>query len=575
MKKMIGGVLLLCMLHAGARAGRHAGVWAGARAGNPTEPLSASAVLQSVMVYRSGAELTHSLNVMLPAGNVELGVDKVSTNIDQNTVQLHLPDAVTLLGFSYVDDYLSTRPRTARQQQLEDSLARLQEEQDKVQLAIGNNETLMEVLKKNQEIRGTQTGMNVADLQKLMDYYGTEFSDLSAKNYALKKRFDKLAAGIEQVKSQIASEDNARVTASGRLVLHLSVKAAGTYDFNLSYITRQAGWAPTYELQVGDARDSAIRVVYKANISQTTGLDWKQVKLSLSTSVPGSWSEAPGMNPWFIGLRQPAPALDEVAVSPGLSVEDTFKKLPGVQVDASGNVLAQGEPVRRIRVNGKGFFGGEPTRNHLPDYVVLDQQRLNLVYNIDLPYDLPSTGKQQLATLQEMKVKAHFTYLAAPKVSDDVYLLADIPDWGRLNLLPGQANIILDGTYQGVTGIDPASIDDTLHLTIGRDKRITLQRKKITDFNSDKFLNANRYQKYVYEISARNNKNEPVQLSLLDQFPVSTNKDVEVTLNDPGNALVDADRGELRWALTIKAGESSKVRFGYTVRYPKGENVQY
>lgn len=555
MKKIM---VVLCLVSFAARA-EHLG-----------EPLSAGAVLQSVMVYRSGAELTHSVSAALPAGNVELAVDRVSTNIDQNSVQIHLPDAVTLLGFTYVEDYLSLRPRSARQQQLEDSLERLQDARDKVQLAIGNNETLMEVLKKNQEIRGTQTGMNVADLQKLMDYYATEFSDLNTKEYGLKKRFDKLSSDIDLVKSQILAEDNARSTSSGRLVLHLSVKTAGTYDMGLSYITAQAGWTPTYELQVGDARDSTIRVVYKASISQQTGLDWKQVKMSLSTSVPGSWSQAPQIDPWFIGLRQPAQLQDVVVVGYGSAAESAPEgnlegRVAGVEVNSN---------YKKRLVNGKDFFADQ-TRNHLPDHVVLDQQPLNLVYTIDLPYDLPSTGKQQLATLQEMKVKAHFTYLAVPKVSDDVYLLADVPDWGKLNLLPGQANIILDGTYQGITGINPSSIDDTLHLTIGRDKRITLQRKKVTDFNSDKFLNANRYQKYVYEISARNNKNEPVQLSLLDQIPVSTNKDVEVTLNDPGNALVDADKGELRWALTIKPGESSKVRFGYTVRYPKGENVQY
>lgn len=540
-----------------------------ARAGDFGETMSASAVLQSVMVYRTGAELTHSVSAALPAGNVELAVDRVSTNIDQNSVQIHLPDAVTLLGFTYVEDYLSTRPRTARQQQLEDSLGRLQDARDKVQLAIGNNETLMEVLKKNQEIRGTQTGMNVADLQKLMDYYATEFSDLNTKEYGLKKRFDKLSSDIDLVKSQILAEDNARSTSSGRLLLHLSVKTAGTYDMSLSYITAQAGWTPTYELQVGDARDSAIRVVYKASISQQTGLDWKQVKMSLSTSVPGSWSQAPEIDPWFIGLRQPPAQLDDVVVS----AYGFAKSAPTGYLEGRVAGVEVNSQYKR-RTNDKVYLAA-PARNHLPDHVVLDQQPLNLVYTIDLPYDLPSTGKQQLATLQEMKVKAHFTYLAVPKVSDDVYLLADVPDWGKLNLLPGQANIILDGTYQGVTGINPASIDDTLHLTIGRDKRITLQRKKVTDFNSDKFLNANRYQKYVYEISARNNRNEPVQLSLLDQIPVSTNKDVEVTLNDPGNALVDAGKGELRWALTIKPGESSKVRFGYTVRYPKGENVQY
>lgn len=40
--------------------------------------------------------------------------------------------------------------------------------------------------------------------------------------------------------------------------------------------------------------------------------------------------------------------------------EDLLKKLPGVEVDAQGNVTAQGQTVTKIRVNGKDFFGGDP-----------------------------------------------------------------------------------------------------------------------------------------------------------------------------------------------------------------------
>lgn len=47
-------------------------------------------------------------------------------------------------------------------------------------------------------------------------------------------------------------------------------------------------------------------------------------------------------------------------VQPNASVEDLLKKLPGVQVDRSGNVQAQGETVNRILVDGKEFFGRDP-----------------------------------------------------------------------------------------------------------------------------------------------------------------------------------------------------------------------
>ena len=47
-------------------------------------------------------------------------------------------------------------------------------------------------------------------------------------------------------------------------------------------------------------------------------------------------------------------------VPPGSTVEDLLRKLPGVQIDADGNIKAQGEEVKRVTVDGKSFFGDDP-----------------------------------------------------------------------------------------------------------------------------------------------------------------------------------------------------------------------
>ena len=60
------------------------------------------------------------------------------------------------------------------------------------------------------------------------------------------------------------------------------------------------------------------------------------------------------------------------ATKPNATAEDLLKKMPGVQVDNSGNVTAQGETVQRVLVNGKRFFSDDPkmaTRNLPPDVI--------------------------------------------------------------------------------------------------------------------------------------------------------------------------------------------------------------
>ena len=47
-------------------------------------------------------------------------------------------------------------------------------------------------------------------------------------------------------------------------------------------------------------------------------------------------------------------------VPPGSTVEDLLRRLPGIEVDADGNIKAQGKDVKRVYVDGKTFFGDDP-----------------------------------------------------------------------------------------------------------------------------------------------------------------------------------------------------------------------
>src|SRR6185312_5626529 len=60
------------------------------------------------------------------------------------------------------------------------------------------------------------------------------------------------------------------------------------------------------------------------------------------------------------------------AVKPNATAEDLLNKMPGITVDHSGTVTAQGETVQRVLVDGKRFFSDDPklaTRNLPPDII--------------------------------------------------------------------------------------------------------------------------------------------------------------------------------------------------------------
>ncbi len=72
----------------------------------------------------------------------------------------------------------------------------------------------------------------------------------------------------------------------------------------------------------------------------------------------------------------------------------------------------------------------------------------------------------------------------------------------------------------------------------------------------------------------KNNKKDSINILLKDQFPISTDKDIEVNLIENGNAEADNDTGLLNWKLSLAPGESKKIRFAYTIKYPKNKIVK-
>jgi Domain of unknown function (DUF4139)/N-terminal domain of unknown function (DUF4140)/TonB-dependent Receptor Plug Domain len=569
-----------------------------------------SSNLKTVTVYRSGAELTHLAQADLQRGNVELIIEGISNQLDINSVQVNCPASVTILGVEFSNNYLTTLEISPRIRFLRDSLDQSQEDLEKISVSIGTTNDLLEVLKANRDIKGNQTGLSVAELAKLMDYYKIKSTELQHELSGLKIKQKKINEQVARIRNQIKEEESKNTKTSGRLILQLSVAMAGKADFTISYITQNAHWTPYYDVRV-DNISKPLNVIYKAKMVQTTGIDWKKVKLSLSTSVPSMWGSAPILKSWFLSYVNPVAVMERnLGMNRIHSYDELTGKTPRAEVNevivsgysatkkggssnkplyvVNGAIMSEEEfakisqsAIKSIEVlkadQAAAIYGSRGTggviiatlKEGLDDYVSVTDNELNVTFDIDIPYDVPTNGKEQTATLKEYSVGSQYKYYTVPKLDKDAYLLAEVSDWENLNLLPGDANIIFEGTYVGKSFIDPNSSFDTLNLTLGRDKRVVVKREKLIDYSSVKFLGNYKHQKITYELTIKNNKKDTVRMLLKDQFPLSTNNDIEVELLESSQAMVNAELGILSWKLELTPGESKKIRFAYSVKYPK------
>ena len=164
-----------------------------------------------------------------------------------------------------------------------------------------------------------------------------------------------------------------------------------------------------------------------------------------------------------------------------------------------------------------------------------------------------------------------YEYHIVPKMDKGAFLLAKISNYGKYNLLSGTANIFFEGVYLGQSYIDASVTTDTLLLSLGRDEKIAVRREKIKSIKKEfgSFIKEN----ITFEISIRNNKSQNIEITLLDQIPVSKNKDLEVKLIESTSAFHNETYGSLRWIKNVKADETVKILFEYEVRYPKEKVV--
>jgi uncharacterized protein (TIGR02231 family) len=528
-------------------------LWSGnASAGE--EPVTVPSTLKSAMVYRVGAELTHFATARLEKGNNQLVITDVSNAIDESSIRIRCSSGVTILSVAVSTNYLVEEVASPIVRRLQDSISGIEKELARLAVLTRTDNEMLELLGSNKSIGGTTTGVSVAELAKMMDYYRQKSIELRTElvGYAEKDKHGKEIR--EKLKSQIQEEEKKNARTGGALVLQLMSPNAGPCDFNISYLTTAAHWQPFYDLKAGGSTDS-LHLLYKAHLMQTSGIDWRRVKLSLSTAVPTQSGNAPVLQAWFLRFVQ-----DVVVIG------------YGTMNSASNRIAAPAAAERRKDLDGAFAFKAEE-KNDLGDYLTVNEQQMDAVFDIDIPYDVAGNGKEQSVELKEYRLPCNYQYYAAPRVDREAYLLGQVTGWERLNLLPGEASIMVDGTYIGKSSIDPGSLQDTLNLTLGKDKRIVIKKEKMTDYSSVKFLGSNKKQVYTYEITVRNNKKDKASLILKDQYPISTDKEIETELLDAGGATVNTDTGILTWKVDLAPGDSRKYRVSYGVKYPKDKSV--
>lgn len=590
-----------------------------------SKPVKAS--VKEATVFFTGAELIHNATATLTKGENEITIEGLSPNIDRNSLKIKASNGVLISTFEFSIDYLSDGKVTNNSitKRLQDSIEYYQDKLQLVNTEFKINTDLSEILNKSTDknVSGSEKGLGIDELVKTLDYYKSKKLELEKTLVKQKSYKDFYQKAIERLNNQLKQESVKNNKTSGVLKLSLTAPIATTSQFTISYYTASANWIPYYDINI-PSTDKPIQIASKAKIKQMTGLDWNKIKLTLSTATPSNGKIAPLFTTWFLHAINPIPAyknltgniLMDVSSQMGYSYADhSLRERININADTDielGEInqisnesplyIVDGIPmeeqefstidpnmVKDVQVlkdaTSTAPYGSRASngvvmvtlKSNMNDYVTSNENDLNTTYDIEIPFSVPGNGKEQSLDLKNQEIQAAYKYYCAPKLDTETYLLAEISNWEKLNLLSGKANITYDGTYIGESIINAKSTQKSLTLTLGSDKRVAVKREKLRDYSSTKFLGNDVKQIFTYKLTVKNNQNKAINMVLKDQYPISTKKNIEVELltKDTTTPTINVeDLGVITWEETFQPGETKVYQISYSVKYPKNINLR-
>jgi uncharacterized protein (TIGR02231 family) len=512
--------------------------------------------LEQATVFAQGAQVQRTARASLPAGGSTLVFTGLATSLDPQSVQLKAGGNFTLLSVAHRLNYVQGSEDRTEIRKLQNSAVQWKEEATQLRAALEVNAAERDMLKINRGIGGSNTGVSTPALREAMEFHRQKLTDLLLRKTQLERNLARTDSLLAANAAQQQTLNGSGAQPSGELVVAVQANAALTSDFTLNYFVQNAGWQPSYDARVRSL-DAPLELGIRALVQQQSGEAWPQVKLRLSTGNPYDNGVAPTLQPWNLDVVRPLATALQGRAS-GMAIEDQ----------------KQVEEVVVIGYSAKRSVRSSAAAAPMANVAVTEAyQATTVVYEIAEPYDVPTDGQQYQVQVKTLQLPALYEYVAVPKLDAAAYLTARIPDWQGLNLGDGELQLFLEGSFLGKSRLVTSQAGDTLVLSLGRDKGITVQRNPLKQFTSKQLLSNYRTESRAYELVVRNNKTVPIALVLKDQLPRPINKEVTVEESSVDGAELDAETQALTWRLSIAPRTEVKKQLRYTLRYPKQQRL--
>ncbi len=534
--------------------------------------IEAESRISQVTVFSDSALLTRSGAVSLVPGEHQVVFADIIPDIDENSLRVAGSGGAgfKILGAQLKKEFLKEES-SAKVKELNQKIEEIEIEKrrltDEHNVAMQEREYLTSLIK----FSGRQLPKDMAtkfpsskDLGDVLSFLDTNLKANYKTTAEIELKFRELDKRLDVLKRELA-EISGSQKLKRSIVADIQAQKAGSLNLSISYLVRGASWRPIYEARAAFEK-GGVELILSGAVRQTTGEDWPDVELTLSTAKPSISGRMPEIIPWFLRPFQPRQKLASAEYEP-YYMETNFQV--GAAKDES---VAYQKEMKRAEAPMSAEMA----------YAVSEERGVSVIYKVPRKATLKSDGSEQRLPIASQELVAKFKYSAYPKGSLFAYLSSRVTNAKTLQLLSGQVNIFLDGEFVGTSFIDNIAPGEEFDLSLGIDENVKVKKelieKKVDDVLLGGIPSPNRRETYKYKLTAENYKNKKIDFELFEAMPTSEDERIKVKINQVSLEPKDKDfkdkKGVWRWELQLEPQGKKEIFYSFTVECPRGMRVE-
>jgi len=519
--------------------------------------LNATSAVDAVTVYPDGASVTRIIAVDLPAGDNTLVARDFPLGLDASSLRVE-GEAATRIVIGAID---ARPPRAAppvNLPEIDKRIEALKDERVNLDGAIAAANARRKFAERFAE--ASPAGLGEKGEARPIAEWRTAFAavseEVAAADAAIREA-ERKQRDIDREIARLEADRAAKPPSKLEVRIDLAATAPAHATLKVTYAVRHARWTPLYDARLDTGtkdRKPALELIRRADITQTTGEDWSNVALAVSTVKMTRGGSAPDLKSLIVQYPSPPPPARAMGAVSDLR-QDRAVMAPAPASEVSEKKKAD-EQQASVEVSA-----------------------FQVAFRIPGRVSVGTNEGAKALRISTVTIAPDLAVRAAPVLDPTAFLEASFTESEDAPLLPGRVAIYRDGMFVGSGRMAAASKDETVRLGFGADDKVKIERTvvKRNEGSAGLIVTTSKTDERAFKTSVRNAHDFPIKVAITDQLPVSENEDIQVEMlpqTTPPTATNPHDkRGVLEWAFDAKPGEVKDIAFAWRVRWPKDKGI--